>query len=96
MILNSRNNTYDFRFPRKFIPEEVANKYKKYLEKIPGNLLAEPIDFINYSIQGLNVPGMSFDPVTQQDNDGTIRYHRGAIPIQNTVERQFTVTMQLS
>jgi len=95
MILNSRNNTYDFRFPRKFIPEEVANKYKKYLEKIPGNLLAEPIDFINYSIQGLNVPGMSFDPVTQQDSDGTIRYHRGAIPIQNMVERQFTVTMQL-
>lgn len=95
MILNSRNNTYDFRFPRKFIPDEVANKYRKYLSKIPGNLMAEPIDFVNYSIQGVNVPGISFDPVTQQDNDGTIRYHRGAQPIQNTIERQFTVTMQL-
>ena len=95
MILNSRNNSYDFRFPRKFIPEEVAEKYKKYLNRVPGGLLAEPIDFVNYSIQGLNVPGVSLDPISQQDNDGTTRYHRGAIPIQNTVERQFTVTMQL-
>lgn len=95
MILNSRNNLFDFRFPRKFIPEEVAAKYKPYLNKIPGNLLAEPVDFVNYSIQGLNIPGVSFDPTTQADNDGTTRYHRGAIPIQNTVERQFTVTFQL-
>jgi hypothetical protein len=95
MILNSRNNTYDFRFPRKFIPDDVAEKYRKYLSKIPGNLMYEPIDFINYSIQGLNVPGISFDPITQNDWDGTTRYHRGAVPIQNLVERQFTVSMQL-
>ena len=95
MILNSRNNLYDFRFPRSFIPKEVADKYRKYLNKIPGNLMAEPIDFVNYSIQGINIPGISFDPTTQADNDGTTRYHRGAIPIQNTIERQFTVTMQL-
>ena len=95
MILNSRNNAFDFRFPRKFIPEEVAEKYKKYLNKVPGSMLAEPIDFFNYSIQGINIPGVSFDPVSQSDNDGSIRYHRGAQPIQNTIERQFTVTMQL-
>jgi hypothetical protein len=95
MILNSRNNLFSFRFPRNFIPDEVANKYIKYLNRMPGNLMQRPIDFVNYSIQGLNVPGVSFDPISQQDNDGTTRYHRGAIPIQNTVERQFTVTMQL-
>ena len=95
MILNSRNNLYDFRFPRKFVPEEVANKYKSYLNRIPGSLLAEPIDYINYSIQGINVPGISFDPITQADNDGTTRYHRGAVPIKNTIQREFTVTMQL-
>lgn len=95
MILNSRNNLYDFRFPRNFIPEEVSNKYKKYLDRIPGSLLAEPIDYINYSIQGINIPGVSFDPTTQADNDGTTRYHRGAVPIQNTIQREFTVTMQL-
>ena len=65
MILNSRNNAYDFRFPRKFIPTEVAEKYSKYLNKVPGALLSEPVDFINYSIQGLNIPGLSFDPITE-------------------------------
>ena len=95
MILNSRNNAYDFRFPRLFIPKEVATKYKKYLNRVPGGLLAEPIDFVNYSIQGVNIPGVSFDPTTQADNDGTTRYHRGSVPIQNTITREFTVTFQL-
>jgi hypothetical protein len=95
MILNSRNNGFDFRFPRKFVPAEVAEKYKKYLNKLPGGLLSEPVDFVNFSIQGISIPGISFDPVTQEDNDGTKRYHRGAMPIQNTINREFTVTMQL-
>tara|TARA_B110000238_G_scaffold189399_1_gene221463 strand:- start:1564 stop:2115 length:552 start_codon:yes stop_codon:yes gene_type:complete len=95
MILNSRNNSFDFRFPRKFIPEEVAAKYKKYLNNVPGSLLSEPVDYVNYSIQGINMPGVSFEPLTQEDNDGSVRYHRGAIPIQNTINREFTVTMQL-
>lgn len=95
MVLNSRNNAFDFKFPRKFIPEEVAQKYKKYLNKVPGGLLSEPIDFVNYSIQGINIPGVSFDPLSQEDNDGTKRYHRGALPIQNVINREFTVTMQL-
>ena len=95
MILNSRNNLFNFKFPRKFIPEEVAEKYKKYLNRMPGNLMTEPIDFINYSIQGVSIPGISFDPIEVTPNDGTITYHRGSIPIQNTIERQFTVEMQL-
>jgi hypothetical protein len=95
MILNSRNNLYNFKFPRNFIPQEVADKYRKYLNRMPGNILTEPIDFINYSIQGINLPGVSFDPVTQNNNDGTVRYHRGAQPLQNLIEREFTVTVQL-
>lgn len=94
MILNSRNNLFNFQFPRNFIPKEVADKYKKYLNRMPGNIITEPIDFINYSIQGIGVPGISFDPVEQNNNDGTTRYFRGAQPIQNLVERQFSVTMQ--
>lgn len=95
MILNSRNNLFNFRFPRTFIPTEVAEKYKKYLNRMPGNIITEPIDFINYSIQGIQMPGITFDPIQQAPNDGTITYHRGSIPIQNTIERQFTVEMQL-
>tara|TARA_Y100000114_G_C11738670_1_gene317719 strand:+ start:1041 stop:1592 length:552 start_codon:yes stop_codon:yes gene_type:complete len=95
MILDSRNNSFDFRFPRTFVPEAIAKKYEPYLNRIPGNLFENAIDFINYGIQGINLPGITFDPVSQADNDGTTRYFRGKIPIQNTIERQFTVTMQL-
>lgn len=95
MILNSRNNLFNFKFPRNFIPKEVADKYRKYLNRMPGNLMSEPIDYINYSIQGMSIPGISFDPITQAPNDGTTTYHRGSIPIQNTIERQFTIEMQL-
>lgn len=95
MILNSRNNLFNFKFPRNFIPKEVADKYRKYLNRMPGNLMTEPIDYINYSIQGVALPGISFDPIEQSPNDGTKTYHRGALPIQNTIERQFTIEMQL-
>lgn len=95
MILNSRNNLFNFQFPRNFIPTEVADKYKKYLNRMPGNIITEPIDFINYSVQGINLPGLNFDPISQTNNDGTTRYFRGAQPIQNLVDRQFTITMQL-
>lgn len=95
MILNSRNNLFNFQFPRTFIPDEVAAKYKKYLNRMPGNIITEPIDFINYSIQGISIPGISFDPITQAPNDGTLTYKRGSIPIQNLIQREFTVTMQL-
>lgn len=95
MILNSRNNLFNFKLPRTFIPKEVADKYIPYLNRMPGNLITEPIDFINYSIQGVGIPGISFDPIEQNPNDGTVSYHRGSIPIQNTIERQFTIEMQL-
>ena len=77
MILNSRNNLFNFKFPRTFIPKEVADKYRQYLNRMPGNLITEPIDFVNYSIQGVNLPGVSFDPIQVSPNDGTITYHRG-------------------
>ncbi|MDC1282386.1 hypothetical protein N8Z10_00375 [bacterium] len=95
MILNSRNNLFSFRFPRTFIPQEVAEKYKKYLDRTPGNLITEPIDFINYSIQGISIPGIKFDPIETSPNDGTVTYHRGSTPIQNTIDRQFSISMQL-
>lgn len=95
MILNSRNNLFSFKFPRNFIPQEVAEKYVDYLNKIPGAIMSEPIDYVNFSIQGISMPGLSFDPISQEDNPGTTRYYRGSVPIQNTIERQFTVTMQL-
>lgn len=93
-FIGGKNSDFDFRLPRKFIPEEVAQKYRPYLERKPGALLPEPIDYVNYAIQSLSVPGVSYDPINQSDNPGTTRYYRSNQPVQNTIERNFTVNMQ--
>lgn len=95
MILDSRNNSFDFRFPKTFVPEGIAKKYEPYLNRIPGNLFENAVDFINYGIQGINVPGMGFTPVEQNDNPGKTRYFRGRNPMDKSFDKQFTVTMQL-
>lgn len=95
MILNSRNNLFNFKFPRNFVPQAVVDKYKVYLKRMPGNLIEEPVDYINYSVQGINLPAITFEPIQQSPNDGTTMYHRGLVPIQNTIDRQFSIEFQL-
>lgn len=94
MILSARNNQFKFEFPRNFIPKEIADKYRPYLNRIPGGLIKEPIDYFNYGIQSMNLPGPSFDPVTQNDFPGTTRRFRTSLPKQELFDKTLTVTMQ--
>ena len=94
MILSARNNQFKFDFPRNFIPEPIAKKYKPFLTRIPGGLIKEPIDYWNYGIQSLNLPGPSFDAVTQVDYPGNQRAFRSSIPKQQLFDKTMTVTMQ--
>ena len=64
MLLDARNNLFEFHFPRNFIPKEISDKYKPYLNRMPGNIIEEPLDFLNYTIQSVNLPGMGFEPVS--------------------------------
>ena len=57
MKLSAKNNQFRFEFPRTFIPSEIVDKYKPFIQKMPGNMISEPIDFFNYGIQSLNIPG---------------------------------------
>ncbi len=95
MLLNARDNQFQFGFPRTFIPKEVADKYRKYLNRIPGNLIEEPIDFINYTIQSINFPGMGFDPVQQAQYPGRQILFRASSPVQELFQKELTVTFQL-
>ena len=49
MLLDARNNLFEFHFPRNFIPKEIADKYKPYLNRMPGNVIEDPLDFLNYT-----------------------------------------------
>lgn len=94
MLISARNNQFKFSFPRNFIPSDIADKYKSYFRKIPGSLIKEPIDFLNYGIQSINLPGPSFTPVEQNDNPGSIRNFRSSLPMTELFDRSMTVTMQ--
>jgi len=94
MFLSSRNNQFRFEFPRKFIPDEIADKYRAFINRIPGGMIKEPIDIFNYGIQSINLPGPSFDTVTQNDYPGFTRNFRDAKPTQELFDKNLTVTMQ--
>lgn len=73
MILNAREDLFRFNLPKGFIPGTIQDKYFDYIKRT--NLPFETIsDLVNYSITGLNFPGISVEPVIQTlpgfDEDG--------------------------
>lgn len=95
MLLNARDNLFEFNFPRNFIPEHIAKKYKPYLTRIPGNLIEEPVDFINYTIQAINVPGFGYDPVEQTRRGGRKIQYRDSKPETELSQKELIVQFQL-
>jgi hypothetical protein len=94
MLVSARNNQFSFSFPRNFIPKQIADKYRSYFNKMPGGLIKEPIDFFNYGIQSINLPGPSFTPVEQNDAPGITRRFRSSLPKEELIDTSLTVTMQ--
>ena len=95
MLISARNNQFLFNLPRDFIPKYIADKYRPYLNKMPGNMITEPIDFLNYGIQSLNLPGPSFQPVEQTDYPGNVKKWRSSLPLSTTRDpKECTITMQ--
>lgn len=94
MVPNSRNNTFEFNFPKTFMPEKISNKYKAYINRMPS-IVEEPLDFLNYTIQSVNLPGMGFDAVEQQQKPGRNIQFRSTLPIQELFQKELNVTFQL-
>ena len=58
LSLSPRYDLFKFEFPKTFLPEDVNEKYQKILNQNAG-VLSTPIDYLNESIQGINIPGIS-------------------------------------
>lgn len=58
LSLSPRYDLFNFQFPKTFLPKEINDKYQKILERNAG-VLTTPIDYLNESIQGINIPGIS-------------------------------------
>lgn len=85
-ILDNKSDLFNFKFPRGFVPKELCEKYEPYLNLIPGNLITDVNDYINYTVQGFSIPGLSA-PEIVQSNSGITHVQRGKdnIRMQNII-----------
>ena len=58
LSLSPRYDLFRFELPKTFLPETVNEKYQKILNQNAG-VLVTPIDYLNESIQGISIPGIS-------------------------------------
>lgn len=95
MFLNPRSNLFNFQFTKNFMPEEIHKKYYDYLNKVPGCPVKNPLDFINYSIQGINLPGLNAETTTQITPYGRTKYHRDTKDEQELMSKEMTITFKM-
>lgn len=65
LSLSPRADLFVFRFPKDFLPAEIEEKYAKILTT-NKSVISNPIDYLNESIQGVSLPGIS-DLLVEQD-----------------------------
>lgn len=85
LSLSPRYDLVKFSLPKTFIPEEIEQKYTQLLSEHNGTLMTA-IDYLNESIQGVNIPGIS-DLTTTQTQHG----YNGIIPSNNTGRKRINV-----
>lgn len=110
LSLSPRYDLFKFNFPKDFLPEEIMTKYNKILSKNAG-VIINAIDYLNESIQGVNIPGISDILTTQVQHSSNpiersknrinvepsheITYKSSTNPLSN-IDTEFKVTFRLN
>jgi hypothetical protein len=95
MLINSRQNSFFFQFPKGFFSKALEDKYVGYVKRMP--IPYETLrDFMNSTIQQISFPSFqSIDSVEQVRPGGFTQKYKSATNIQNLLSRQFTVTFKM-
>lgn len=97
-FLSGKNNNFKFNFPKTFVPQEIEDKYSPILNRIPGNMCTNVLDFINYSIMSVEVEvnPNTYEPIEQVDR-GTVfgRINRTYTYPDYLFVKSMTITFQL-
>lgn len=67
LSLSPRYDLIRFCLPKTFIPKEIEEKYTKYINK-DAYILKSAIEYLNESIQGVNMPGLTALTTLQQQH----------------------------
>ena len=68
LSLSPRFDLFRFILPTDFLPKEIEGKYYNILNSNAG-VIQKPIDYLNESIQAINIPGMSDLVLSQQQRE---------------------------
>lgn len=88
LSLSPRYDLFKFSFPKDFLPEEVLVKYNNILSKNAG-VITNAIDYLNESIQGVSLPGIS-DILMTQAQHGSNPIERNGRKINVEPTHEFT------
>ena len=94
MLLNPKQNSFFFQFPKGFFPEIIVEKYMPYLKKqpIPFDSLQQ---YVNSTIQTISFPGLQIDSVEQVRPLGKKVTYRGSTPIQDLFSKDLAIQFRL-
>lgn len=67
LSLSPRYDLIRFLLPKDFLPEEINQKWLEFFNREPG-VVVTPIDYLNESIKGITLPGISDVNITQQQH----------------------------
>ena len=81
LSLSPRYDLVRFHLPKTFLPEEVEKKYTEYLNS-DNYTVGTAIDYLNESIQGITMPGLSGLTITQQQigSNNIVRTNTSVLP----------------
>ena len=110
LSLAPRLDLFRFAFPKDFLPKDIETKYRHILEK-NSSVITTPIDYLNESIQGIKIPGISDINIqqTQHSNNSIhiksrvtnvepktdITYTSSVNPL-DKIEKNITITFRLN
>lgn len=67
LSLSPRYDLFKFLLPLDFLPKEIEEKYYKILNR-NASVIQKPIDYLNESIQSINIPGISELNISQEQH----------------------------
>ena len=88
--LSPRFDLFRFMLPKDFLPQEIHDKYNKIIAKKQA-VITNCLDYLNESIQGISLPGISDINVTQ-DQHGSNAISPGAHKINVEPKHEMTWT----
>lgn len=94
MIINSRSSNFVFNFPVDFIHQDIEEKYRPYVMRMPGLPWDTVSNMINAHIQSISMPSLSMTPVSQTRRIGKEQTYKSGQPVPDYFTKEMTVTMK--